>query len=190
MKTKILALLLILFVIGLQNGLGQNLLKNGDFEKSPSDGSKVANGWLAQWTPETAGAITTTTAARKGICGLWMYTKIGKSQAWIYQSVDCLPNKNYKASAFLCCPKSEGGTWTTGTEAYIMIDYLTKEGLKIKDQPQYSGKMLSLNPEWREFSIQGRSPENAAKIIFTIKITSVNGESILAADDCSILQIN
>ena len=185
MKTKLSVLAFLIFVSCIAAVSQVNLLKNGDFEQSPIDGTKVRNFWTAGWYPQNAGAITTNDS-RKGECGLWIYTDTGNSNVNVYQTVGCTPDTQYQATAFFRCP--EDRTWTPGSEAWISVEFRDNDGIII-GEPLNSAKMTTHQVAWKQFSIPVRSPQNASKVTFRIKLTSGKGQSILNVDDCSIVKM-
>ncbi|GEM_PF-2416484 len=184
MKTKIITGILFLLMTGI-SVKAQNLLKNGDLESTPPDGTTPGIGWKYDWSPDESGAINTSTAARTGNCGFWIYTaKTGKnSYTKPYQETGCKSSTNYRAEIYLRTP--EGENWVTGSSAYITLTFKTSAGVTV--QTLNSDKLTTGNTGWKLFTINAVSPENAALVRYTINLTSPVGQSICNADNCSLV---
>lgn len=180
MKTPIIYLLVILTVSVLQVK-SQNMLRDGDFESSKPLGNWPSSGaWKQSWYPYDAGAVTTTTAAKNGVSGLWIYTSTLNSFCRPHQETVCVPLTKYKAEAWLRSPWNQ--SWTQGTEAYIRISFLSKTGRIL--QSVSSDTLLTGNTGWEKYSVIATAPENAAKVRFEITLESLNGQSIVNVDNC------
>ena len=180
MKTKFISGLIIL-VFACSNAIPQNLLKNGDFEASIPNGTFPV-GWQPSWHPTEAGSVTTSTAARTGKSGLWMFTTNGNSFSRPYQEVNCTPLKNYKTEAYLRSPK--GQSWTKGTVAFVSISFKNASGVTI--QSVNSDSLKTANTDWKLYSVNLTAPKGAVKVRFTVNLESQNGQSICNVDNCSL----
>lgn len=164
--------------------IAQNLLINGGFEASVPDGSPPGPPWRHDWSPRESGSNTTTTAAKTGDCGLWMYTAITGTNPFTtsYQEVSCNPSTKYRAEIYLRTPENE--SWTPGSSAYITLTFKSSSGVTLHRVA--SDRLSSVNNEWRLFSINVLSPERSALVRYTIHLTSKNGQSVCNADNCSL----
>ena len=185
MKTKVITVL-VLLTISFVNVKSQNLLKDGDFESSVPNGSWPSSGaWLQSWYPNKAGAVATSTAANSGKCGLWIYTSNGQSFSSPHQVVKCKPLTKYKAQAWLRSPMSRN--WTKGTIAFVRISFYNKAGHIVKTTT--SDSLKTGNTDWKLYSVTITAPNNAVKIKFSINLDSDQGQSIINADECELLEL-
>jgi len=182
MKSKIFTAICILFVAACNPSV-QDLLKNGGFEASPPNGTFPDNGWLPSWHPRIAGSVTTTTAARTGNCGLWIYTSDGTSFSKPSQKLKCSPGKIYKGEAFLRSPQGEA--WTQDSECFISLTFLSSSNTEIDFVRSESLK--TGNTGWKSFTVTGKAPEGSVSVIFMINLLSEKGQSVCNADDCSLI---
>ena len=167
-----------------ENVQDQNILKDGNFESSRPDGTWPSSGaWSTSWYPEKAGARATYTAAQNGRCGLWIYTSDGVSFCRPYQEFQCKPLAGYKAEAFLRCPYE--GEWTKGSVAFISISFIDKSGNVI--YTSNSDLLKTGNSLWRLYSVSLIAPQGAVKVRYSINLESSAGQSILNADNCSLI---
>ena len=183
MRKKFIPLLSILLITGM-SAIAQNLLINGDFEASVPDGTKPGPPWKHDWSPIESGSKTTSTAARTGDCGLWMYTARTGANPYTtsYQEVPCRPSTNYRAEIYLRTPENEG--WSAGSSAYITLTFKSSSGVTLHRVA--SDRLSSVNNEWRLFSINVLSPERSELVRYTIHLTSKKGQSVCNADNCSL----
>ena len=184
MKKKIIPLLGIILFTGM-SAISQNLLINGDFEASVPDGKTPKIGWEFDWSPDESGAVTTSTAARTGKCGLWIYTAQSGSNSFLtsFQEVPCRPSTNYRAEIYLRTPPRDG-KWVMGSSAYITLTFKNSSGVTLHRVA--SDKLTSVNNEWKLFSINVLSPERSALVRYTIHLESKKGQSVCNADNCSL----
>jgi hypothetical protein len=179
MKTTVLIILIFLSFIDM-NVNGQNLLADGNFEASKPWGNWPTSGaWQKAWYPYDAGAVTTSTAAKNGKCGLWIYTSGGNSFSRPYQEFKCNPLARYKAEAWLRSPWNQ--SWTKETTAFLQLKFLDKAGRVINSVS--SDTLHSGNAEWKLYSVEETAPYNAVNIRFSINLESKTGQSILNADN-------
>lgn len=184
MKTRFLPFIL-LIVLACSSLAGQNLLVNSDFEKSMPNGTFPSSGWQPSWYPTTAGSVTTSTAAKEGRSGLWMYTSDGPdSNSKPYQEVNCTPLASYKAEAYLRSP--EGQSWTAGTVAYISIAFNNQNGVTLASAN--SGNLTTGNIDWKLLTVSLTAPKGSAKVRFTVNLISQKGQSICNVDNCSLVK--
>ncbi len=183
MKNKFIYMLGILLVAGM-SASAQNLLNNGGFEASVPDGTKPGPPWRHDWSPIESGSVTTTSAARTGDCGLWMYTAKSGSNSYTttFQEVTCSPSTKYRAEVSLRTP--EGESWIPGSSAYISLTFKSSSGVTLYRVT--SDKLSAVNNGWNLFSINVASPERSALVRYTIHLTSKKGQSVCNADNCSI----
>jgi hypothetical protein len=184
MKTKIITGILLLLMTGM-SATAQNLLINGDFEASDPDGTPPKVGWKFDWTPVESGVATTSSAARTGNCGLWIYTAMNGINPYTtsYQEVSCRPSTNYRAEIYLRTPPQDG-KWVPGSSAYISLTFKNSSGVTINRVT--SEKFTTVNNEWKLYSINVLSPEKSAMVRYTIHLESKKGQSICNADNCSL----
>ncbi|HBE42841.1 MAG TPA: hypothetical protein DDW27_16885 [Bacteroidales bacterium] len=166
------------------SAIAQNLLINGDFEASVPDGKTPKIGWKFDWSPDESGAVTTSTAARTGNCGLWIYTAQSGSNSFTksFQEVPCRPSTNYRAEIYLRTPENQG--WIPGSSAYITLTFKSSSGVTLYRVS--SDKLNSVNNEWRLFSFNVLAPERSALVRYTIHLESKKGQSVCNADNCSL----
>jgi hypothetical protein len=184
MKTKNYFLLVALICTSF-NVAGQNLLENGDFENSIPNGTFPASAWRPSWYPEQAGSVTTTTAARSGKCGLWMYTAFdGNSNSFSKpnQDVNCTPLVNYRAEVYLRTPKNQ--SWGSHSYAYLKIEFKNSSGFIIKSA--CSDSLKTGNTDWKLYTVSLTAPKGAVKIRFAVNLESRDVQSICNVDDCSL----
>ena len=183
MKKKFIPLLGIFLITGM-SAVAQNLLINGDFEASVPDGTPPGPPWKNDWSPRESGSNTTSTAARTGDCGLWMYTARTGTNPFTtsYQEVRCKPSTNYKAEIYLRTPEDQ--SWIPGSSAYITLTFKSSSGVTL--QRVVSDKLSSVINEWKLFSINVLSPERSELVRYTIHLTSKKGQSVCNADNCSL----
>jgi hypothetical protein len=184
MKTKIITGILLLLMTGM-SATAQNLLINGDFEASDPDGTPPKVGWKFDWTPVESGVATTSSAARTGNCGLWIYTAMNGNNPYTtsYQEVSCRPSTNYRAEIYLRTPPRDG-KWVPGSSAYISLTFKNSSGVTISRVT--SDKFTTVNNEWKLYSINVLSPEKSAMVRYTIHLEAKKGQSICNADNCSL----
>jgi hypothetical protein len=182
MRTKFIPLLCIFLIAGVNAG-AQNLLKNGDFEASPPNGQTSRIGWNYNWSPDKSGAICTSDA-RTGNVGLWFYTAENSINSFTkcYQEVSCKPLTNYRAEIYLRTPENE--SWIAGSSAYIILTFKNSSGVSV--QQVTSEKLSKVNNEWKLFSINVLSPEEASIVRYTLQLDSKKGPSVCNADNCSL----
>lgn len=187
MKTKIITGIFLLLMTGM-HVIGQNLLNNGDFEASEPDGKPPKVGWKFDWTPIESGVGTTTTAARTGDGGLWIYTAANGNNPYstTYQEVSCRPSTNYRAEIYMRTAP-ENGRWVQGSSAYISLTFKNSSGVTINRVT--SDKLTTVNDEWKLFSINVLSPEKSATVRYSIHLVSKKGQSICNADNCSLMAV-
>ena len=183
MRKKFIPLLCFFLFAGM-SVTAQNLLKNGGFEASPPDGSFLTKDWQTDWVPNEAGLRTTSTAAKEGRCGLWMYTALSEDLAYARpsQEIRCTPGTKYKAGAYFRTPKNEN--WISGSVVYISLTFKSAAGVTITTVE--SEKLTTKNSDWKFFSIDAVAPEKAALVRYTINLESRKGQSICNTDNCSL----
>jgi hypothetical protein len=183
MKTQT-CLLVLLLTASFLPVRGQNLLRDGDFESSVPDGTWPSSGyWDKSWYPTRAGAVTTTTAARAGKCGLWMYTSVGYSFSRPSQECQVKMSSKCRAEAYFRCPVNE--TWTKGSVAFLRITFIGSNGNLLKVVTSDTLKIH--NTTWRLYAVNKPVPLGTARIQYIINLESRVGQSILNVDECSLI---
>jgi len=183
MKTTMTLIVLLLAVA--MNASAQNLLNNGDFEKSPPDGNSIApvTGWERSHYPPQAGFNVNANAARTGRCGMWIYTTAGEGAfSQPFQEIKCSPSTRYTAEAFFKKPDSH--PWTTGTKAYLTLTFKDAYGVTLKTFN--SQEMTQGAANWTPLTVTAASPANARLVRFTVNLTSSRGQSVCCVDQCSL----
>lgn len=185
MKTTVF-ILFAFIVLTTTQAFGQNLLNDANFESSIPNGTWPSSGvWDKSWYPFKAGAVTTSTAALKGKCGLWIYTSYGNSFSKPSQEVKCKPNQKYKATAWLQSPWNQN--WTEGTKAYIRLTFLDTYRRKIISAT--SDMLQAENSGWKQYEIVLAAPQNTKWARYEIVLESLQGQSICTADNCFLTEL-
>ncbi len=165
-----------LFTVVVVEGAGQLLCDSG-FEDSAANGTFPSSGC---WKPASAGggayAGVTTTAARSGNNGLWIYTGAETYAYWSrpYQEYSASPGQIYSGSAWIRTPS--GQSWVEGSTAKVRIEFLNNSRSVLATKN--SSGVTAANSDWVQYSVTSDSaPENTKYVRFICNIEKTNGTS-------------
>lgn len=168
-----------------------NLLSDPGFEEGPADaGNKPGSAWDQGWWPDASGSQAITTASRKGLFGLWMYTALScptEALSLISQDLAAAEGEIYTGNAYLGTP--EGYEWAAGSYVCVRVQFLSaaKEELASYDSAHLNS---SNTPFFKPYSVTTEAaPAGTTYVRFMCylnKPDGVTGQSIAIVDDCSL----
>jgi hypothetical protein len=168
------------------------LLQGFGFELSTPNGTFPDSGfWTNSHAPVTAGAITTTTAARTGSNGLWEFTGSEGGAYWSgpYQEFSAAPGNIYLAQAWVRTPPpATGATWITGSRALVRVQFLdsARSVIAAFDSPA----VTVANSGWQQLSVQTSAASAATAFVrfvcYLERSCNVTGVSVANFDDCCL----
>jgi hypothetical protein len=178
--------IIIAFLFCRLSGAAQELLCEGGFEGSTSNGTFPSSGcWQPAWLGE-AGGIVTTTSAKTGANGLWVYTGNSASDWWsgIYQEFPATVGTVYRGSAWISSPASEA--WPAGSKAVVRICLIRQGGTDIYE----STGVTSANSAFAQYQIvTPEAPADVLRVRFVcyVQKPETSGQAIANFDDCSLV---
>lgn len=182
---------LLLTLTGVVAGQADLLLDDQDagFESSRCDGSFPSSRfWVQSWAPaSTAGAISTSTAARSGTCGLWTYTGPGPDDSWAgpYQQLPALAGVAYSAQGWGRTPA--GQPWVPNSKAFLRILFLNASGEILRHYD--STAITTADSGWQPLNLVTQpAPEGTAYVRFAFMIEKprLAGQSVANFDDADL----
>jgi hypothetical protein len=158
----------------------QELLENQGFE------SGSLSSWTTDWSPITAGALPTMTAAHSGTFGLWEYTDLsaGNSFSGTYQQVSAQPSQSYFGSAWV----RTTSTWVSGGEAFVRVQFMNSSSgaLAYYDSSHLTEGSIG----WLYLSVQTPpAPSGTAYVRLILRVQKAagpNGQAVANFDDGSL----
>ena len=165
-----------------------NLLQNPGFEGASGHGQPPPLPWHQDYTPGTAGSVTTSTAARSGTFGLWAYTYDGPLASFsrTYQDVAVQAGQRFRAQVW-----AQGGTWVPGSSARLRASFRTSSGVELATFD--SAALTSAGTPWTQLELTtDAAPTGAAWIRFAVMVekpAGVSGQSIATFDDGSLEEV-
>jgi hypothetical protein len=170
------------------NASSQELLFNPGYE------SGSLSSWSTDWTPGSAGALITTTAAHSGSHGLWEYTAntAASSFSGTYQQVAASVGQSFQAGAWVrTTPVSGGGSWVTGGAAFLRVSFIASGGSPIAAYD--STQLTTASSGWQLLTVQ--TPPAPAGTAYVRLITRVeksaaaSGQAVANFDDCTLTRV-
>ncbi|MBI4662818.1 MAG: hypothetical protein HY735_28720 [Verrucomicrobia bacterium] len=160
--------------------------RDGGFEHSTSNGSFPDSGeWQRAWLGE-AGAVCTTTAARSGRNGLWVYTGNGGADSWsgTYQALRATAGNVFRASAWIRTPS--GQPWVNGSKAALRVCFLDASGLELL---RISAQPLEMaSTDWQRHDVvTPPAPRGTTQVQLVCYLEKPDGQiglSVANFDDC------
>jgi exo-beta-1,3-glucanase (GH17 family) len=174
--------------------VAENLLCDPGFERSTPVGTFPDSGCWGSSTSNKAGgagAACTTTSARTGNNGLWIYTGSEGSSYWFrtYQEASASQGQTYRGSAWIRTPSATiGGEWVSGSKACVRVEFMDKG----KNTLSYfqSACVEASERDWQEYSVTtGQAPSGTSFVRFICNIEKPSGSggiSVANFDDCSL----
>lgn len=173
------------------------LLCDPGLELSTPDGTFPDSGcWTVSCAGGTAcpGAVCTTTSARTGHCGLWVYTGWEASACWTgpYQEFDSSEGEVYYASAWIrtppisVIPEEDRPGWVNGSVALVRVMFLDlhRQQLALYD----SDGVYTAETGWAKYEVTTNPAPQGTKyvryILYLEKPQVKDAISIANFDDC------
>lgn len=150
------------------------------------------SGWSTDWTPGTAGALVTSTAAHSGSYGVWEYTANTSAASFsgTYQDVATAAAQRYSAS---CWTRSAPtGEWVAGGKAFVRLSFLnvSRSVISSVDSPA----ITTARSAWQQLIVpDSTAPAGAAFVRVVIRVekdASATGIAVANFDDCSLTQVS
>lgn len=161
--------------------LRANLLADPGFEAG------TLASWTRQWYPGESGSLSTSTAARSGNFGAWIYTASGSSLmgfSSLSQKFAATPGQTYSGSAHIRTPVSQG--WMAGSYACARIAFLSSSmnQLAIVESPRLTTSNSTYGSAFS--ATTGPAPVGTAWVEFQCYLyepAGNSGQSVVNFDD-------
>ncbi len=174
-------------------GSDQLLCDPGLEQSTPNGTFPSSNCWKPAFAVGEAGAVCTSTAARTGSSGFWVYTGGEPDEWWSrpYQQFSTSPGCVHRARGWVRTPSGEN--WVTGSRACVRIEFYSSSDDHIPLYSKDSTCITDANTGWTEFSVTSDpAPHDAAYVRFICNLEKpegADGQSIANFDDCFMEQV-